>query len=77
MLSNGVRWFLTTATIVGVPVTIAIILVGVERSFHTLTCETARYGCSRSFVHSLDYVVEQVTPDNDVTLTPRKKSKGY
>jgi hypothetical protein len=73
MSNKAITWFLTTATIVGVPVTIALILVGSERAFHTLTCETARYNCSRSLIHSLDYVVEQVDQDTDVVVTPKKR----
>lgn len=72
-MSKAITWFLTTATIVGVPVTVALILVGTERAFHTLTCETARYNCSRSLIHSMDYILEQVDNDTDVVATPRKK----
>lgn len=73
MLSKALTWFLTTSTIVGVPVTIAVILVGIDRSIHTLTCETVRYGCDRSFTQSVDYVAEQVTEDSDVVLIPKKR----
>lgn len=72
MLTKAMTWFLTTSTIVGVPVTIAILLIGIERSIHTLTCETARYGCNRSFTQSVDYIAEQVDEDTDVVITPRK-----
>lgn len=73
MLSKALTWFLTTSTILGVPVTIAVILVGIDRSIHTLTCETVRYGCDRSFTQSVDYVTEQVTEDSDVVLIPKKR----
>lgn len=73
MLSKALTWFLTTSTIVGVPVTIAVILVGIDRSIHTLTCEIVRYGCNRSFTQSVDYVAEQVTEDSDVILIPKKR----
>jgi len=73
MLSKALTWFLTTSTILGVPVTIAVILVGIDRSIHTLTCETVRYGCDRSFTQSVDYVAEQVTEDSDVVLIPKKR----
>lgn len=72
MLSKSLTWFLTTSTIVGVPVTIAILLIGIERSIHTLTCETVRYGCNRSFTQSIDYIAEQVTEETDVVITPKK-----
>lgn len=73
MLSKALTWFLTTSTIVGAPVTIAILLIGIERSIATLTCETARVGCNRSFTQSIDYIAEQVTEDQDVVLTPKKR----
>ena len=73
MLSKALTWFLTTSTIVGVPVTIAILLIGIERSVATLTCETARVGCNRSFTQSIDYIAEQVTDETDVVLTPKKR----
>jgi hypothetical protein len=73
MLSKALAWFLTTSTIVGVPVTIAILLIGIERSVATLTCETARVGCNRSFTQSVDYITEQVDDDTDVVLTPKKR----
>ena len=73
MLSKALTWFLTTSTIVGVPVTIAILLIGIERSVATLTCETARVGCNRSFTQSVDYIAEQVDDETDVVLTPKKR----
>jgi hypothetical protein len=73
MLSKALTWFLTTSTIVGVPVTIAILLIGIERSVATLTCETARIGCNRSFTQSIDYIAEQVTDETDVVITPKKR----
>jgi hypothetical protein len=73
MLSKALTWFLTTSTIVGVPVTIAILLIGIERSVATLTCETAQVHCSRSFTQSVDYIAEQVTDETDVVITPKKR----
>lgn len=73
MLSKALTWFLTTSTIVGIPMTIAILLIGIERSVATLTCETARVGCNRSFTQSVDYIAEQVTDETDVVLTPKKR----
>lgn len=75
MVSKAWRWFLTTSLIIGVPVTTGLILTGVERTWHTLTCETVRFGCSRSLVHGLSYVVEQVDTEHDVTLTPTPKKR--
>jgi hypothetical protein len=73
MLNKAFTWFITTATIIGVPVTIAIMLIGIERSVATLTCETARVNCNRSFTQSIDYIAEQVTDETDVVLTPKKR----
>ncbi len=76
MVNNAWRWFLTTSLIIGVPVTTGLILTGIERTWHTLTCETMRYNCSRSLVHGLSYVVEQVDNTHDVTLTPTPIKRG-
>lgn len=76
MINNAWRWFLTTSLIIGVPVTTGLILTGIERTWHTLTCETMRYNCSRSLVHGLSYVVEQVDNTHDVTLTPTPTKRG-
>lgn len=71
MVSKLWSWFLVTSMIVGVPVTIGLILVTCERGLHTLTCETARYGCNRSLLHGVEYITEQVDSEHDVVLTPR------
>lgn len=76
MVSKAWGWFLTTSLIIGVPVTTGLILTGIERTWHTLTCETMRYNCSRSLVHGLSYVVEQVDNAHDVTLTPTPTKRG-
>ncbi len=76
MVNNAWRWFLTTSMIVGVPVTAGLLLTGIERTFHTLTCETVRFNCSRSLVHGLSYVVERVDATHDVTLTPTPTKRG-
>lgn len=76
MVNKAWRWFLTTSMIVGVPVTVGLLLTGIERTFHTLTCETVRFNCSRSLVHGLSYVVERVDATHDVTLTPTPTKRG-
>jgi hypothetical protein len=73
MLNKSWIWFVQTSTIVGVPVTIVILLIAMERSFATLTCETARIGCDRSFTQSVDYIAEQVDANTDVIVTPKKR----
>jgi len=73
MLSKALAWFLTTSTIVGVPVLLYIAVIGAQRALMTVTCETARYGCSKSFVQSVDWIAEAVTDETDVVVTPRKR----
>ena len=75
MTSKLWSWFLVTSMIVGVPVTVGLILVACERTLHTLTCETAHYGCSRSLLHGVEYITEQVDNEHDVILTPQKPKK--
>jgi len=70
MVNKLWSWFLVTSMIVGVPVTIGLILVAFERTLHTLTCETAHYGCSRSLLHGVEYITQQVDSEHDVVLTP-------
>ena len=69
------QWFRVTSFIVGMPVTVGLILVGTERAVHTLTCEAVRYNCSRSFLHGVSYIAEQVDANHDVILTPEKPKK--
>ncbi len=76
MVEGAWRWLRVTALIVGLPMTVGGLLVGIERTFHTLTCETVRFNCSRSWVHGLSYVVEQVDSNHDVTLTPAPTKRG-
>ena len=75
MVNKLWSWFLVTSMIVGVPVTVGLILVACERTLHTLTCETAHYGCSRSLLHGVEYITEQVDNEHDVILSPRKPKK--
>jgi hypothetical protein len=75
MVNRLWEWFKVTALIVGMPVTVGLILVACERSFHTLTCETARFNCSRSLLHGVSYITEQVDSEHDVILTPEKPRK--
>ena len=75
MVNKLWSWFLVTSMSVGVPVTIGLILVACERTLHTLTCETAHYGCSRSLLHGVEYITEQVDNEHDVILTPQKPKK--
>lgn len=73
MSNRFVHWFLTTSTIVGIPLLLFIIAVGTERSIATLTCETAKVNCSRSFLSSVEWIAEQVDQDTDVVVAPKRR----
>lgn len=77
-LENFSRWWWTTAAVIGTPVLLLILLVGIQRSFFTLTCETAGYACEYSFSRTdamAEYVGEVLAanPHGDLKLTPRKR----
>lgn len=46
------KWFLQTATLVGVPVLFIVLVTAVEKTFFTLTCVTAGYQCESSLLMS-------------------------
>lgn len=77
-IQNFSRWFWTTSAIVGAPVLMLLLLVGIQRAFFTLTCETASFGCEYSFSRTdsmARYVGELLdsNPDHDMQLVPRKR----
>ena len=59
--------------IVGVPVLLAILVIAAEKIVYTTTCETVRFRCEKSLTRSVDYVVEQVTDETDVVITPKRR----
>ena len=46
------KWFMQTATAVGVPVLFIILVTAVEKSLFTLTCVTAGFQCESSLLMS-------------------------
>jgi hypothetical protein len=46
------KWFLQTATLVGVPVLFIVLITALEKTFFTLTCVTAGYKCEDSLLMS-------------------------
>ena len=73
MLNKALHWYLITSTIVGVPVLALIVIIGAQRALYTVTCETSRYRCDRSYIQGIDYIAEQVTEETDVILTPKRR----
>ena len=77
-IQSFTRWFWTTSAIVGAPVLLLLLLVGIQRTFFTLTCETAGVACEYSFSRSDNmarYVGEllDANPEQDLVVKPRKK----
>jgi hypothetical protein len=75
-------WFWTTSAVVGAPVLIVLLAIGVQRSFFTLTCESAGIGCQYSLTKSdemhsaiMEFVGQLLAdnPNGDLVLEPRKK----
>jgi hypothetical protein len=46
------KWFMQTATAVGVPVLFIILVTALEKSAFTLTCVTAGFQCENSLLMS-------------------------
>lgn len=70
-------WFWSTSAVVGAPVLIVLLIVGMQRCFFTLTCETAGVGCAYSIrsdamIKFVSKTLEE-NPDSDLELKPRKK----
>lgn len=76
-MREAIRFYLYASAIVGAPILAVIIIVGVQRAFFTLTCETASYRCDKSFgaTQAVTSVVSQIVADDeyDVEVKPRKR----
>lgn len=70
------RWFLQTATFVGVPVLFIIMVTAVEKSVFTLTCVTAGYQCENSLLlsgHTNQFIGELFAGDMGSEEAPPQK----
>jgi hypothetical protein len=77
-IQNFTRWFWTTAAIVGTPVLLLLLIVGIQRAFFTLTCETAGVACEYSFSRTdamASYVSDilDANPSQDLVVKPKRK----
>jgi hypothetical protein len=77
-IQNFTRWFWTTSAIVGAPVLLLLLIVGIQRAFFTLTCETAGVACEYSFSRTdamASYVGDILAsnPDGDLVMKPKRK----
>jgi hypothetical protein len=77
-IQNFTRWFWTTSAIVGAPVLLLLLIVGIQRAFFTLTCETAGVACEYSFSRTdamASYVGDILAsnPDGDLVMKPKHK----
>jgi hypothetical protein len=75
-------WFWTTSAVVGAPVLIVLLAIGIQRSFFTLTCESAGVGCQYSLTKSdetqaaiMDFIGQLLTdnPNKDLVFEPKRK----
>ena len=76
-IHNFSKWFWTTSAIVGAPVLMLLLLVGIQRAFFTLTCETAGFGCEYSFsrTDAMASYVGDILASNDGDLVIKPKHK--
>ena len=76
-IQNFTRWFWTTSAIVGAPVLLLLLIVGIQRTFFTLTCETAGVACEYSFsrTDAMASYVGDILASNDGDLVIKPKHK--
>lgn len=72
------EWFWMTSALVGAPVLLLLLIVGIQRAFFTLTCETAGFGCEYSFSRTdamASYVSDilDANPNQDLVVKPKRK----
>lgn len=71
------KWFLTTATVVGVPTLTILLLVGIQRMCFTVSCHGWGSNCESAFRASnakaaITDILDEY-PDYDVAMKPKKK----
>lgn len=75
-MRNAIKLYGYASAIVGAPILLIILIVGMQRALCTLTCETAGYQCSRAF-GSRSTVQEAigsiVDDEHDVVVKPRRR----
>lgn len=43
------KWYLQTSMLIGMPIVLALVLIGAQRFFFTFTCYTATFQCQYAF----------------------------
>jgi hypothetical protein len=76
-IQRFVGWFWYTSAIVGAPVLLLLLIVGIQRAFFTLTCETAGVACEYSFsrTDAMASYVGDILASNDGDLVMKPKHK--
>lgn len=79
-IKAGMTWFAQTSTIVGIPVTLILSLLFVQKVIFTTTCTIAGWRCEYSLGATdamVEYMAELVAanPNADIASVPRRKSK--
>jgi len=67
-----IRWFAISSMVVGAPILAALMITGIERLTFTLTCESIRVGCERSFLRGPEWILETVERGEEVTAKRKK-----
>lgn len=77
-VSAGIVWFRQTSTIVGIPVTLILTMLFIQKVFFTTTCTVAGWRCEYS-IGATDAMTEYMgqllaaNPGMDIAAKPRGK----
>jgi hypothetical protein len=79
-LKAGGTWFMQTSTVVGIPVTLILSLLFIQKVIFTTTCTIAGWRCEYSIGATdamTDYMAELLAanPNRDLASVPRQKGK--
>lgn len=78
MLKTIATWYNQTAMLVGYPVLLIVLLMAIEKTFFTLTCQTSGYRCEYSLTNTqsaVEFVGDLLSsnPEMDIVAKPRKR----
>lgn len=75
-MKGAYRWFLTTSMLVGMPVVLLLVLLGIQKFAFTTTCYVANYRCEYAIGANggmADYMGELLAANPDVDIKAEKR----
>ena len=75
-MRDAIKLYMYASAIVGAPILLIILIVGMQRALCTLTCETAGYQCERAFGSrsTIQEAIGSIVDDeHDVVVKPKRR----